>query len=51
MHEVVLTEVTSNGYVAEAATTVPTTMLTLFCVTVTRRPMQTLLASVYVRLR
>jgi len=51
VRERVLTQVTSNGYVAEAATTVPMTVLTLFCVTVALRPVQALLTSVYVHSR
>ncbi|GGS53424.1 hypothetical protein AB0E75_30930 [Streptomyces griseoviridis] len=52
LREAVLTHVTSNGYVAEAAATVlPAMTLTLLCVTVCLHPAQTLLTAVYVRLR
>ncbi|WP_395575095.1 hypothetical protein [Streptomyces sp. BK79] len=52
LREAVLAHVTSNGYAAEAAATVlPAMTLTLLCVTVCLRPVQTLLTAVYVRLR
>ncbi|WP_217242465.1 hypothetical protein [Streptomyces sp. AC555_RSS877] len=52
VREMVLNHVTSNAYVAgAAATAVPMVMLTLFCAAVFLRPAQTLLTSVYVRLR